>query len=305
MRNGPTPEGAPCEARREHKIGVVEESGAAPHVRTHQGASRRAELSAELERRRGRQHRLVIAAHVQACAARALLVDIVEADMGRVEIDHGLGVPAAIGEEIGGAEPPVDIADIVIGLSKRREAGEGDRPVGVVPALAAGDRRGQQQRSGIVFERHPAIEPVAVGLGANSVPIRRVEASAVVTKSEDRSARSSLMRKNGRRLRSGASVVGGNHRDPRGFTLRVPAQPLGICRSPLSQSGFDSLSSSLSRRSARPTGRMVACYRIACPVAIPHNYILYIAGYAPYLRKRGRFSHETDLRQQRSRQTPP
>jgi len=49
-----------------------------------------------------------------------------------------------------------------------------------------------------------------------------------------------------------ASERGGNRRGPRGFTLRVPAQPLGICRSPLSQSGFDSLSSSLSRRAASP-----------------------------------------------------
>ena len=76
------------EARPHHKVGIVKESGAAPQVRTHQGAARRGELSAELERRRGRQHRLVIAAHVKACAARALLVDIVEADMGGVEIDH-------------------------------------------------------------------------------------------------------------------------------------------------------------------------------------------------------------------------
>ena len=92
--------------------------------------------------------------------------------MGRVEIDHGLGIPAAIGEEISGAEPPVDIADIVIGLSQRREAGKRNRPVGVVPALAAGDRRGQQQRPRIVFERHPAIEPVAIGLGV-SIGLKR------------------------------------------------------------------------------------------------------------------------------------
>lgn len=45
------------------------------------------------------QHRLVIAAHVQACAARASLVDIIEADMGGVEIDHRLGVPAVACQE--------------------------------------------------------------------------------------------------------------------------------------------------------------------------------------------------------------
>jgi hypothetical protein len=54
-----------------------------------------------------------------------------------------------------------------------------------------------------------------------------------------------------------ASERGGNRRGPRGFTLRVPAQPLGICRSPLGQSG------STRYRPAYPGARPVRGVRFA------------------------------------------
>ena len=44
--------------------------------------------------------------------------------MGGVEIDHRLGVPGSGAEQIFGAEAPIEIADLVIGLGKSGKAGK-------------------------------------------------------------------------------------------------------------------------------------------------------------------------------------
>jgi hypothetical protein len=80
---------------------------------------------------------LVATLHLERHTARAALVGAVKIDMGGVEIDQRLGVPSAIGKQIFGAQPAVDIGDLVIRVCRGKEAGEIDLPVGVLPAPSA------------------------------------------------------------------------------------------------------------------------------------------------------------------------
>lgn len=57
--------------------------------------------------------------------------------MGGVEIDQRLGIPGAGAHQIFGAEAPIHIPDVVVGMGGGEEAGEIDLPVGIVPAPSA------------------------------------------------------------------------------------------------------------------------------------------------------------------------